>query len=428
MRTFLRTAFCVACLGLSSHSFAIYEAEISQASAWLISQQNADGSWGSLPTEQFVATAEAVKALRASGLRNGAYYRGVTWLENHAGDNTDYDVRRAVALNSYGADVGAQWLASLDSAQDTTLPGRDGWGVSAHYIESPLDTALALEGLDRVGTSLGSASVTIQPALDYVKASRITSAGWAVGTQTSSDPFSTALVVKGLVPWLTQDASLSTPINGGISYLQSSVNGSSPIALQALAAHAALLAGNASAANGWLSAIDATQAPNGSWASGRVYDTALAMRAFAAADGLDTSANQTAVSVPDANLRAAINAALGRGALDTLERGELAQLTTLTATNVSIDDLAGLEWAVNLTTLDVRNNNITSTAPVDDLPQLVTLLIDGNPAAGGGVHDFDEDIPTLPEWGMIIMACLLMWQLYKKQREHDNNPTNGAMA
>ena len=167
---------------------------------------------------------------------------------------------------------------------------------------------------------------------------------------------------------------------------------------------------------------------NGSWASGRVYDTALAMRAFAAADGLDTSANQTAVSIPDANLRAAINAALGRGALDTLERGELAQLTTLTATNVSIDDLTGLEWAVNLTTLDVRNNNITSTAPVDALPQLVTLLIDGNPVAGGGGFESDEDIPTLPEWGMIIMACLLMWQLYKKQREHDDNHPTGFAA
>ena len=260
MRTFLRTALCLACLGLSSHSFAIYETEISQASTWLISQQNADGSWGSLPTEHFVATAEAVKALRASGLRNEAYYRGITWLENHSGDNTDYDARRAVALNTYGADVGAQWLTMLDNAQDTAMPGRDGWGVSQHYIESPVDTALALEGLDRVGTSSGSASVTIQPALDYVKAARISSAGWTVGAQTSSDPFSTALVVKGLVPWLSQDATLSTPINGGISHLQSIVNGSSPIALQAMAAHAALLAGNTSAANGWLSAIDTAQA------------------------------------------------------------------------------------------------------------------------------------------------------------------------
>lgn len=375
-----------------------------------------------------MATAEAVKALRASGLRNEAYYRGITWLENHSGDNTDYDARRAIALNTYGANVAAQWLALLDDAQDTALPGRNGWGISAHYIEAPVDTALALEGLNRTGTSSGSASVSIQPALNYLKAARISSAGWAVGAQSSSDPFSTALVIKGLVPWLSLDSSLSTPINGGISHLQSTVNGSSPIALQAMAAHAALVAGNSSAASTWLSALNTSQAPNGSWASGRVYDTALALRAFAAADGLDTNARQTTVSVPDANLRAAINAALGRGALDTLERGELAQLTTLSATNRSIDDLTGLEWAVNLATLDVRNNNITSTAPVDDLPQLVTLLVDGNPVAGGDGFEADEDIPTLPEWGMILMAGLLMWQLYKKQREHDDNHSNGAMA
>lgn len=427
MRAFLLTAFCIASITLSSQSLALYQTEISQASQWLVTQQNADGSWGGLPTERFVSTAETVKALRASGLRSEAYYRGITWLENHAGDNTDYDARRAIALNTYGADVAAQWLAMLDSAQDTAMPGRNGWGVSQHYIESPLDTALALDGLSRVGTASGSATVSIQPALDYLKTAQIASTGWAVGMQSSSDPFSTALVVKGMVPWLSQDSSLSTPINGGISHLQSTVNGSSPVALQAMAAHAALLAGNTAAANSWLSAVDSAQAPDGSWASGRVYDTALAMRAFAAADGLDTGANQTAVSIPDANLRAAINAALGRGALDTLERGELAQLTMLTANNVSIDDLSGLEWAVNLTTLDVRNNNITSTAPVDGLVQLTTLLIDGNPVAGGG-PDYDEDIPTLPEWGMIIMACLLLWQLLKQQRERDDNNSTGLAA
>ena len=54
------------------------------AVARLAGAQNADGSWGGYDETRFVVTAEAVTALRAFGLRDAAYYRGVTWLENHA--------------------------------------------------------------------------------------------------------------------------------------------------------------------------------------------------------------------------------------------------------------------------------------------------------------------------------------------------------
>lgn len=377
---------CIAFCGFSSHGFAVYEPRIALAQQWLVTEQNSDGSWGDLSTEKYIATTVAVDALRSAGLRNETYYRGITWLENHSGNNNDYASRRAAALKSYGADGSSSWLEVLDAAQISGTSGRNGWGASAHYLESPLDTALTISALKQVGTSSGSATVTIQPALDYLKIKRIANAGWAVGTQTSSDPFSTALVIKGLTAWTTQDATLSSHINGGVAHLQSVVNSSSPIALQAMAAHAALLAGNTTAANTWLNNLNASQAANGSWASGNVYDTALALRAMAAADGLDSVSNQTIVSIPDANLRKAINAALGRGAFDALERGELAKLTTLNASNLAISDLTGLEWAVNLTTLDVRNNNITSTTPIDSLPLLTNLLLAGNP-----VMDLDGD-------------------------------------
>jgi len=79
-------------------SFASYESNNANASSWLSGQQNADGSWGATVSEKFLYTVEAVQALHAVGQRNAAYFRGITWLENHAADNADYSARRIVSI------------------------------------------------------------------------------------------------------------------------------------------------------------------------------------------------------------------------------------------------------------------------------------------------------------------------------------------
>ncbi len=129
------------------------------------------------------------------------------------------------------------------------------------------------------------------------------------------------------------------------------------------------------------------------------------------------------MAIPDKNLRAAINDALGRNAMDSLDRSELLRLTSLSAVGMSISDLTGLEWAVNLQTADLRNNDITSTAPIDGLTQLATLLLDGNPVAVADDGYDNNDIPTLPEWGVMVMAALLVWYSYRRQRRQ----TSGSM-
>ncbi len=406
-----------------SISFATYESNMVRAAQWLSSQQNPDGSWGSIPSEKFILTVEAVQALRATGERKYPYYNGLTWLENHAATNTDYATRRAQALSADGEVISNSLLMTLGSAQDLTVPARQGWGISGDYLQSPVDTALVLASLDTGGT----ASITVQPALDYLKAAQV-SGGWPVGLASGVDLFSTAWVVKALVPWESLDSSLSTVIASGVSVLGSTVTSSSPVYLQALAAHAALLSGDRTTAQPWLGSLSSRQVADGSW-SGQVYDTALVMRAFASADGVDNPVRQTPVTIPDANLRAVINTTLGRNAMDALDRTELAHLTTLNASNQGINTLTGLEWAVNLTTLDVRNNNITSTTPIDGLSQLSSLQLDGNPvavASTGGVYA-DNDIPTLPEWGLILMGGLLLLSAARRQRvQGDNIPPAGV--
>ncbi|HEY5603134.1 MAG TPA: IPTL-CTERM sorting domain-containing protein [Gammaproteobacteria bacterium] len=404
-----RCLFTIAALLLfPSIVFAAYEVNNTQAAAWLSAQQNTDGSWGANAREHFLYTVEAVQSLRAAGQRNGAYFKGITWLENHAADNADYGARRALALATHGDDVSSV-IALLDAQQNTAVTGRDGWGLSDSYHQSPLDSAIVLNSLSALPTN-----ANVQAGIDYLKSAQLGGAnpGWPVASETVSDAFATALVVRTLAVLQAQDPTVATPIANGLNALNTSVVSGSPAYLQALAAHAALLAGNTTAAQNWLAMLVSGQGGDGSW-SGRIYDTALAMRALAAADGTDSAANQAAVSIPDKNLRAAVNYALGRNAMDSLDRSELLRLTDLSAVGMSISDLTGLEWALNLQTADLRNNNITSTSPIDGLAQLAAVLLDGNPIV---VASVDEDIPTLPEWGVIIMAALLLISAARRQR------------
>ncbi len=404
MKKYISTVMSVSLLllGLPSIAKSAYQTQLSNTTAWLIGQQNSDGSWGNNNQERFVLTVEAVRALRAAGLRKVAYHKGLAWLENHSASNFDYKSRRALALSAHGNAVNGI-LTVLDNAQDTSINQRDGWGMGTDYLQSPVDTALVLTGLGVVGTSSGAASVTVQPALDYLKTAQLSGAGWPVSLGTNSDIFTTVWVVKALNTWKHQDATLTTVINNGLNALTSSVDNSSSYHLQALAAQTALEAGNSSAAQSWLSNLNSNLQTNGSLGD-NIYDTTWAIRAFATADGVDDSVHQTTVNIPDAALRNSINAALGRNALDSLNRQELSQLTILAAANLGISDLTGLEWATNLTDLDLRNNTIDDTTAIDNLT-LASLQLEGNPVFQSPIP---VQIPMMPVWAMLMMAFLLI--------------------
>ena len=91
-----------------------------------------------------------------------------------------------------------------------------------------------------------------------------------------------------------------------------------------------------------------------------------------------TAVAEAAVAIPDANLRAAIENALGKAAGDPITPSELATLTRLEARDANISDLTGLEGATNLTTLDFDENNITDISPVVGLTNLTWMLLGGN--------------------------------------------------
>ena len=87
----------------------------------------------------------------------------------------------------------------------------------------------------------------------------------------------------------------------------------------------------------------------------------------------------TPVTITDANLRAAIAAALGKAADTTITKGEMSALTGgLEAEDAGISDLTGLEFATNLTWLSLGGNNISDLSPLAGLTNLTQLALEGN--------------------------------------------------
>ena len=81
-----------------------------------------------------------------------------------------------------------------------------------------------------------------------------------------------------------------------------------------------------------------------------------------------------AVSIPDPKLVAALRAALGKPTGD-LTQTDLESLTTFKANNLGIIDLTGLEFAINLTELDLGGNQIVDLTPLTGLTGLTSLTL-----------------------------------------------------
>jgi len=77
-----------------------------------------------------------------------------------------------------------------------------------------------------------------------------------------------------------------------------------------------------------------------------------------------------AVSIPDDNLRAGLNAALGKPSGDVILRPELAGLTSLNLNNRRITDLTGLEHATGLTELFIARNGFSDISALSGLTSL----------------------------------------------------------
>ena len=84
------------------------------------------------------------------------------------------------------------------------------------------------------------------------------------------------------------------------------------------------------------------------------------------------------VDIPDANLRAAIAQALNKTPGDTITRADMETLVELRAVGRNITDLRGIEFAINLTHLNLFGNTLSDISPLATLTNLRWLELDRN--------------------------------------------------
>lgn len=409
--------------GFLMHGLAVagpYATANQRAALWLESQQDtSDGSWhDTSPARTFLQTTEAVLALHLANRRGPAYYAGQTWIENHDPQNLDARARRLLVLRATQSSAQPD-ISALLQAVSIPATGQAGWGLTRQYQASPLDTALVLDALRTVNAGFDSSQ-----AIAYLKATQLSPAndqGWPVGAGSTTDAFTTARVVLALAAYKATDTTLTAPLSNAVATLKTKVSASSAPHLRAAAALAYLrMDPGSSDARALLDSLVLLQRPDGGFAAG-VFASGLIAQAFAEAEGAAAATSRERVNVPDTALRTAINQALGRSALDQLNRGELSQLTALDISNRGVTSLEGLQYASSLSTLNASNNAIADTSPIAGLTHLSNQDLSGNPCAGcdpnyaGG----DTDAP-LPAWSLIALGLGLTGAVLRRTRRSDD--------
>ena len=84
------------------------------------------------------------------------------------------------------------------------------------------------------------------------------------------------------------------------------------------------------------------------------------------------------VHIPNPSLRTVIEAALGKEAGEDITQADMASLKDLDAVKSGIRDLTGLEFATNLTKLELGINRVSDVSPLKDLINLTKLRLGAN--------------------------------------------------
>ena len=89
----------------------------------------------------------------------------------------------------------------------------------------------------------------------------------------------------------------------------------------------------------------------------------------------------TVVHIPDQNLRAAIAESLGKSPNAPITAEEMEGLRNLDARNRDIHDLTGIQFATNLSLLNIQDNQVSDLSPIARLIELRHIFINNNPVS-----------------------------------------------
>lgn len=238
---------------------------------WLVSRQNADGSWRDLVGTEQRDTAISVAALKLFPAGTDSVARGQDWLSTVTPVNHDFLARKLLGFD----DADPVGIAALQNDDG-------GWGSASGFRSNPVDTAMALQVLTVHGNI---DSVVCTDAINSLHAGQNPDGGWGNGCGGSMvQPTAEALL--SLNPHRS-NYSLEPSMADGLAWLLARQNadggfGNSPstisdtaVALRAIKATGA----SGTAADRAVAYLLSSQADNGSW-SGSAFQTGLAVAAL----------------------------------------------------------------------------------------------------------------------------------------------------
>lgn len=418
--------------------------------AYLIQTQKGDGSFVAAPGLEIQSTGAAIEALANAGMKSSqTYSRATAWLLNNEPASIDAQARRIIALKSAGVAL-APMLDKL--LPQKAISDRATWGAYENFDTSFPDTPLAWNAIRVAGYTYNNQANELGNAVycEVLPAQR-SDGGWPFVKPSASTPANatasvlmpTAYLVRELQAiratygWDSNNCgssySLVSAINNGVNYLLTKKNAdggfgeggvSGPLetalayrAIQSVnPVHAALVPAQDYLVN--------TQQTDGRWsdtlATGLVLNTFTATalpdkdkdgipdsvepivltndslqdgRNLVQGNGQSATGVTTARVLADAYLNNLYNASLGGATGYVLSTGNLPPGLTLAANG-----------AITGTPVQAGTYNFTySASSGTELMQIA-------------VTSPDSDVPTLPEWGAILMAGLLLATAFNRQR------------
>lgn len=253
--------------------------EINDGIAWLLANQQDNGSW--IDSAQTVErdTAEAVITLRDLSIAEQNHSLGLQWLADSPLLNTDYLSRKIRAITLSEGDA----ADSIDELIIRQNPD-GGWGSNVNYMSTTIDTAFALRALS--GADYSDQDV-IGPAIEYLKQRQNADNGWG-NDAGESEIQSTVNVLYSFIHYQSEYG-LNEEVDNGIAWIFGRQNadggfGNSPSTIYDTAMVMSVLKGFIipdEVINQALAYIMDLQSENGSWYESP-YQTSLAVNTLLA--------------------------------------------------------------------------------------------------------------------------------------------------
>lgn len=418
--------------------------------AWLYTHQQGDGSWQTAAGFKLQPTGLAIDALNNAGLKNAYPVTAAqAWIANVPASSNDSLARQTIAIAHSGANAQASAQRLIGQRDGQSL----GWGAYKQYQAGFPDTALALDAILASGLSYADTGY----GLGFIISHQNVNGGWP---NSATEP---GVAASHLIPSAhsvytlsrykqVQGYNVDSNITNGVNWLKSvqkadggfaedsSASSGNPYdtALVYLALNQAKLAGNAAAVaaqsnidNAQLFLVN-TQTADGSWSGGDALATALALQAVPATTLTDTDHD----GIPDVvealigtnpNVADARGLAGGNGlAVSGLTVAKLlANATIGQPFNYSIVASGGVapyQFSLSSGVLPDGLTLNTATGVISGTPSRVGpfnfaySVSDANNLSIGALQgqiqvaalNDNNDVPTLPEWGAMLMAALLL--------------------